>query len=109
MAEEGKQIQEVVLTRLMRLNAVLHGIVAGLIIGVMVFIATVWLVLKGGRVVGPHLGLLSNFFFGYRVTWVGSVIGFAWGFFYGYAGGYLVARFYNWLVDLRGRKRQRRA
>src|SRR5262249_45725604 len=101
--------EEVVLSRLMRLNATVHGIVSGLVFGVVVFIATNWLVLKGGKKVGQHLVLLSQFFIGYRVTFVGSLIGFAYAFVLGFLAGYLVARIYNWLVDLREEKRQRLA
>ena len=101
MIEREKAPEEVVLTRLQRLNATVQGVVTGIVAGFVVFIATNWLVLKGGRVVGPHLSLLGQFFIGYRVTFVGSLIGFAYGFVYGFAGGYLVARMYNWLVDLR--------
>src|SRR5689334_10969085 len=81
--------------RVLRLDAVAQGITTGVIAGVIVFVATNWLVLKGGPVVGPNLALLSQFFFGYRVTFFGSFIGFAWAFIYGAIGGYLVSRVYN--------------
>lgn len=103
--EPKKEIEEFVLTRLLRLNTVFQGLVTGVIAGLVVFIATIWLVLKGGSVVGPHLGLLSNFFIGYRVTVAGSFIGLAYGFATGFAAGYLVARLYNWFVNLRERRR----
>ena len=74
--------------------------------GLGVFIATNWLVLKGGKAVGPHLSLLSQFFIGYRMTFVGSLIGFGYAFVYGFIGGYFVARMYNWFVDMREDKRQ---
>lgn len=106
MAEVEKVVEELVLTRLLRLNATIQGVVTGLITGLGIFLATNWLVLKGGEVVGPHLSLLSQFFIGYRVTFVGSVIGFAYGFVFGFLTGYLVARMYNWLADLRESKHQ---
>ncbi len=109
MTEPEKAPEEVVLTRLLRLNAVVHGVVAGIVIGLGVFIATNWLVLKGGNPVGPHLSLLNQFFIGYRVTFVGSLIGLAYGFFCGFIGGYFIARMYNWLVDLREGWGQRQA
>jgi len=85
--------------RIFRLDAVAQGITTGLLAGLAVFVATNWLILKGGRVVGPNLALLAQFFFGYRVTFLGSVIGFAWGFAYGCAAGYFVSRVYNWVVE----------
>jgi hypothetical protein len=84
--------------RIMRLDALAQGITTGLIAGIGVFVATNWLVLKGGPVVGPNLALLGQFFFGYTVTFAGSLIGFAWAFVYGCAAGYSVSRLYNWAV-----------
>ena len=101
MAGDEKALEEVVLTRVLKLNATVQGFVTGTIAGFVVFIATNWLVLKGGDVVGPHLSLLSQFFIGYRVTFVGSLIGFAYGFVVGFVLGYLIARIYNWIAGLR--------
>ena len=84
--------------RILRLDAVAQGITTGLIAALGVFVATNWLVLKGGRVVGPNLALLGQFFPGYRVTFAGSLIGFAWAFGYGFLAGYLVSRIYNRLA-----------
>lgn len=85
--------------RILRLDALAQGITTGLIAGLAVFVATNWLVLKGGPVIGPNLALLAQFFLGYRVTFVGSLIGFAWAFAYGAVAGYLVSRIYNWIVE----------
>jgi hypothetical protein len=104
MAEDEKTLEKVVLTRLLRLNAMVQGIVTGIVAGVGIFIATNWLVLKGGDVVGPHLGLLANFFIGYQVSFFGSLIGFVYGFLTGFITGYVVARIYNWIVGLRQAK-----
>ena len=104
MAEHKKTLEEVVLTRLLRLNATVQGIVTGLMLGLGVFIATNWLVLKGGPVIGPHLGLLGQFFIGYRVTFAGSLIGFGYGFVTGFVLGYFLATIYNWVANLREAK-----
>ena len=72
MADEDKRLEQIILTRLVRLNAKIQGLVTGLAAGLLIFIATNWLVLKGGRQVGPHLSLLGQFFVGYRVTFLGS-------------------------------------
>ena len=110
MAPEEK-LEDVVRTRLLRLNATVQALVVGVVAGLVIFIATNWLVLKGGPigphgepVVGPHLSLLSQFFLGYRVTFVGSLIGFAYGFVSGFLVGYFVATVYNLVVDLREKK-----
>jgi uncharacterized SAM-binding protein YcdF (DUF218 family) len=101
LAEEKKRLEKIVLARMIRLNAAVQGVVTGIIAGLAVFVATNWLVLKGGEVVGPHLALLGQFFIGYRVTFGGSLIGAAYGFVCGFAVGAFVAKMYNWIVDLR--------
>jgi hypothetical protein len=108
MAENEKTLEKMVLTRVMRLNATVHGIVTGTVAGAAIFIATNWLIFKGGPVgpdgeviIGPHLALLGQFFIGYRVTFVGSLIGVAYGFVSGFVVGYFVSRTYNWVADLR--------
>ena len=100
-SDREKALEDVVLTRLMRLNATINGVVFGLIFGLILFIATIWLVIKGGQVVGPNLALLNQFFIGYSVTPVGSLIGFGYGFITGFVIGYLIAVIYNWVADLR--------
>lgn len=99
---EPKPLQDIVQTRALRMNATVQGIVTGLAAGLVVFIATNWLILKGGEVVGPHLALLGQFFIGYRVTFIGSLVGFGYAFVVGYLVGYLVARMYNVIVDRKG-------
>jgi len=102
IAPQDKRVLEaIVLTRMLRLNAKIHGLVCGLMAGLVIFIATNWLVLKGGEVVGPHLALLGQFFIGYRVTFEGSLIGAAYGFICGFVVGGFVAWMYNWFVDWR--------
>jgi hypothetical protein len=107
MAEKDS-LEEIVLTRLVRFNASLQGIVTGLVAGLGVFIATNWLLIKSeeGEVVGPHLSLLSQFFIGYDVSFVGSVIGAVYGFIGGFVIGSSIAWMYNCLVDLRQSPRQ---
>ena len=101
LSEEDKALEDVVLTRLMRMNAVINGIVFGIVLGGLIFIATIWLVLKGGDVVGPNLALLNQFFIGYSVTFVGSLVGFVYGFITGFLVGAGIALIYNFVVDLR--------
>lgn len=102
MVENDKDLERIIQTRLLRLNATVHGVVFGLLTGTAIFIATIWLVIKGGPVVGPNLVLLNRFFIGYQVTVLGSFIGFGYGFIAGFIGGFFVATVYNWILDLRG-------
>jgi len=102
MGKDEKELEKIIQTRLLRLNATIHGVVFGLGLGAVIFIATLWLVIKGGPVVGPNLSLLSQFFPGYRVTLLGSFVGLAYGFVSGFIAGFFIASVYNWILDLRG-------
>jgi len=84
------------------LNAKAFGLVLGLLCGLLFFMATNWLVLKGGEQVGPHLRLLSQYFIGYRVTFIGSLIGFAYGFAVGTLSGAFIGWIYNKIAAFRG-------
>ena len=87
--------ERALLKTLARANEQGWGIVVGSLCGLGLFLATVVLVLRGGDNPGPHLGLLHVYFPGYRVTWLGSVIGFIYAFVAGYAIGRTVASIYN--------------
>jgi len=104
MAEDSTSLERLVLTRLLRLNAIVHGVVTGVVVGLTIFIATNWLILKGGDVVGPHLALLGQFFIGYEVSFTGSLLGFGYGFGTGFVIGYGVAKIYNSLAEIRESK-----
>jgi len=85
-------------TAVRRLNARAWGITGGLLLGGGLFIATLFLVVKGGPTVGRHLALLANYFPGYRVTVLGSFIGFVYAFVVGYGAGRVVGSVYNRMV-----------
>jgi len=108
MAKDKSSEEEKLFSGILRLNAKVMGLILGLLMGLVIFIATNWLVIKGGHispsgkyVVGPHLQLLSQYFIGYRVSFLGSIIGFAYGFAIGTFSGALVGWIYNKIVDLR--------
>ena len=81
-----------------RLNRTILGLVLGIMTGLLVFTATNWLVLQGGEEVGPHLGLLGQFFWGYSVSFAGSVVGLAYGLVLGFVAGWSIAWIYNWVA-----------
>jgi len=85
------------------LNAKILGLALGLLFGLGLFVATNWLVIKGGQPVGPHLQLLSQYFIGYRVSFLGSFIGFGYGFALGTISGAMVGWIYNTLTSLRNK------
>jgi hypothetical protein len=94
---EKRQVQRV----LLRANEQGLGIAFGLLFGGGLFLATLYLVIKGGDPIGPHLGLLGVYFPGYRVTTVGAFVGFVYAFVVGYAVGRTIGKVYNWQVKTR--------
>ncbi len=77
------------------LNARAWGIAFGLVLGGGLLFATLFLVVLGGESPGKHLSLLSVFFPGYSVSFVGSLIGFVYAFVLGYALGRVIGLVYN--------------
>ncbi len=98
----AQELQQVA-RALARMNEQGWGLAIGLLFGVSLLVATVTLVLKGGQVVGPHLGLLSVYFPGYSVTLLGGMVGFFYAFAVGYGIGRVVSAIYNRLIPLFGR------
>jgi protoporphyrinogen oxidase len=74
-----------------KLDRVAFGLSIGTVCGILLFLATLVLVLKGGDVLGPRLELLENYFPGYSVTPSGSLLGLGYGFFSGFIGGWCFA------------------
>jgi hypothetical protein len=108
MDSNKKTDEEKLFVGILRLNAKILGLILGLLLGSTVFLATNWLLIKGGHitptgeyVVGPHLQLLSQFFIGYRVSFLGSIIGFFYGFALGTLCGAMIGWIYNRVVDFR--------
>lgn len=83
---------------LMRLNARAWGISTGLLLGGGLFLATIFLVIRGGPNMGQHLSMLRVFFPGYSVSWVGAFVGFIYAFVLGYGLGRIIGYVYNRLA-----------
>lgn len=83
---------------LLRLNARAWGISFGLLLGGSIFLATAFLLIKGGPTAGQHLRLLHAFFPGYQISWAGACLGFVYAFVLGYALGRLIGEVYNRLA-----------
>jgi hypothetical protein len=101
MSENGKRLEHVIEIRVRRMNALAIGISVGLVLGLGLFAATNLLILKGGEHVGFHLKLLNEYLPGYRVTFLGSLLGFAYLFVIGLAATYLGASVYNKVAGYR--------
>ena len=111
MKDEKLAGQNKLFSAVLRLNTKILGMVLGLLFGSAIFIATNWLIIKGGPttpsgeyVVGPHLQLLSQFFIGYKVSFLGSIIGFFYGFALGTLCGSSIGWIYNKIAVFRNSK-----
>lgn len=101
---DGAKEEELIKHAVVRLNGNVLGFVIGGVLALAIFAATNWLVLKGGEVVGPHLRLLDQFYWGYSVTFFGSFVGAAYGFATGYICGLFIGWIYNGVLYLKTRK-----
>jgi protoporphyrinogen oxidase len=83
-----------------KLDGFALGVSAGTMTGILLFLGTIFLLLKSGAVVGPNLQLLDQYFPGYSLTFSGSLLGLAYGFVTGFVGGWGFAFLRNTLVFL---------
>jgi hypothetical protein len=95
--------EQILKKAVLHLNGHILGFIFGVIGALIIFVATNWLVLKGGEVVGPHLALLNQFFIGYSVTFTGSFIGAAYAFVLGYLTGLFIGWVYNIVIFFKNR------
>jgi hypothetical protein len=100
--EPQREDDEILLHAVLKLNGVLLGIVFGLVGALVIFVATLFLTVKGGPNPGRHLTLLNQFFWGYSVTYLGSLVGALYGLIVGFVAGWVVAWVYNAVASLRG-------
>jgi hypothetical protein len=96
---ETSVADQVIIEAFAKLDRTALGLAVGSLCGLLVFLATIILVLKGGEVVGPNLALLGQFFFGYTVTIAGAFVGLVYGFVFGFVVGWLIAVLRNALVS----------
>ncbi len=97
----GDAERELIRAAIVRLRARMMALVFGMVGGVGLLVATLWLVIRGGPTVGQHLGLLANYFPGYEVTWTGGLVGFCYGALTGAVIGWSIASIYNYLAERR--------
>src|SRR5262249_42956792 len=102
-------VQGVLAQAFPKLDRMAFGLSLGVVAGLLLLLATLILVLRGGEVVGPNLQLVSQYFPGYHVTPLGSVLGLAYGFILAFTGGWLFAFLRNAAVFLYMALARRRA
>ena len=81
------------------LDPVAFGAAIGTVAGSMLFAATVFLIIKGGPVVGPMLGLLRHYLIGFEMSWGGAFVGAIETTGLGFGVGYSLARLRNWVLQ----------
>ncbi|GEM_PF-1839286 len=82
-----------------RLDELALGAATGIVIGLLLFTATLFLLLGSTR---EHhtFSLLGQFLIGYEVSWLGSLIGFVYGFLIGFIFGWLAAFIRNLVLSM---------
>ena len=83
---------------LAHIDPLAFGVALGVVAGLSVSTATLVLLIKGGHSVGANLGLLSQYFIGYRVSLAGSMIGFLYASVSGFLVGFSSSWVRNFLV-----------
>lgn len=94
--EDAPALPEKILERAFaRMDKFAFAVALGAVCGLLVFCATLWIISRGGDVLNSHLRLLAQYFIGYTVTVRGSIIAFAYTFFWGFLCGWLFAYLRN--------------
>ena len=78
-----------------RMDKLAFAAALGTVSGLAMFLATIWLIIKGGDVIGPNLQLLGQYFIGYTVSIKGAFIGMGYSLFWGFLFGWLFAYIRN--------------
>ncbi|MBI3769757.1 MAG: NAD(P)/FAD-dependent oxidoreductase [Deltaproteobacteria bacterium] len=85
---EERAVEDALVRIFAKVDRRAFGLALGIVGGLGLFLATLFLVLKGGAHVGPHLALLGQYFPGYHVTSTGSILGLAYGFLASFCVGW---------------------
>ncbi len=90
---------ELVAKAFLPLHKLAFGVATGVAAAIGIYLITIVYILRNPQP-GFHLGLLSQFFTGYSVTWRGALIGAVWAGFSGFVLGWFLAFSRNFLVGL---------
>lgn len=98
MSGEKNVDKAVLMVAFARMDVVALAVALGSVAGLLLFAATVTLLLKGapaGGHIGPNLGTLGIYLPGYSVTWGGSIFGAVYGWLVGATIGFFAATLWN--------------
>jgi protoporphyrinogen oxidase len=91
-------IEELIRDAFARYDAVALGTAVGAVMSVGLFLATAFLMLRGGERVGANLSLLGQVLFGYGMTWPGAITGALEAGALGFGFGYVLAKAINFVI-----------
>lgn len=83
------------------------GLTLGCLMALQLFLATMWLIVRGTAHKSVHAALLMHYFPGYSVSLEGGLLGAAYMLVVTYAFSRLLAGLYNFIVSKRSRKEAR--
>lgn len=96
-SETQPAVKEALASLMLRMDQFAFATAVGSVFGLLAFLVTLGLILKGGQGPGLPLQLLEQYFFGYSMTVKGAVIGMVYSFFWGFLFGWLFAYLRNFL------------
>ncbi|MGH7791549.1 MAG: hypothetical protein ACREOB_04465, partial [Thermodesulfobacteriota bacterium] len=83
-----------------RMDKLAFATAIGSVGGLVIFLATIWLIIRENEIVGPSLELLGEYFIGYTVSLKGAFIGTGYSFLWGFIFGWLFAYLRNFFLGL---------
>ena len=97
---EESVTNDVIIKTFKKMDKLGFAVAIGVVSGLSIFLATIFLIIKGGGVVGPNLRLIDQFFIGYSVSLKGAFVGMFYSFFWGFLFGWSFAYLRNLLLAL---------
>ncbi len=94
-ADEEVVSNEIIIKVFKRMDKLGFAMAIGIVSALSVFLATLFLFIKGSAVVDPDLQLLGEYFIGYTISLKGAFIGMGYSFFWGFLFGWLFAYLRN--------------
>jgi protoporphyrinogen oxidase len=95
---EDRDFKDLLVAAFAHVDAVAMGAATAVVLGLGLFLASAWLLVKGGDVVGPNLSLLGHYLLGYDMSWTGALIGTVEAAIIGFLIGYIGAKLRNALI-----------
>jgi hypothetical protein len=92
-------LEEILRKAFSRYDPVALGAATAVVAAVGLFVATAFLLLRGGEPRGPTLSLLGHYLLGFEISWSGAFLGSAEAGVGAYALGFLTARWINLLIS----------